>query len=142
MCPGSFGRRGRWMVRGTRYGGCSLTVAMRGNRVSLGLRGAHPGARSSRMSLRRAIWRHFGRYLRKRRPAGRPARARTPTARSEGRTQRGAAEGMELIGRCFRCLVQCMARPAERARVLQLLHAHEACCPGGKRAGDVWMPFA
>ena len=111
--------------------------------MSMSSGGGHPGARSSRLSLRRVIWRHFGRYLRKRRPAGRRARAKTPAAaRGGGRTQNGAIEGMELIGRCFRCLVQCMARPAERPRVLQLLHAHEACCPGGKRAGDVWMPFA
>ena len=44
-------------------------------------------------------------------------------------------------GQCPRCHVRCAGRPEDREKLEELLRVHRRHCPGGDRAGDVWLPF-
>jgi hypothetical protein len=45
------------------------------------------------------------------------------------------------VGQCPRCRVGCAGRAEDRGKLEELLRVHQQHCPGGDRAGDVWLPF-
>jgi hypothetical protein len=55
----------------------------------------------------------------------------------------GSGPGPRTIemGRCSRCGVICVGPRGQRRKLVSLLRAHEAICPGGKRKGEVWAPL-